>query len=350
MACMLGLCRLDDYRATIADRDGQTVMELDFVRLDWQRVLDAVSVAHVVVPPNCCGKLKDVWPWRHELHISRAGEQVWEGPIMVQANCRSGIVIEARDVLQWGQRRVIHNDHCWDPACLGNPIGSVQAAEALIRDGYAPDDPRVLPHLTVVAGAIGVVSGRVYKANSKYVLTALHDLAKGSLDFTVVGRRIILMEEGQSIGRTSLLTCEHFGGDICTTTDGYATATRAVVTGDKDTGVMGSFGGVDPYFGLIEVLQEDEQITSSATATDQARGIVNGANPPPLLVQPPEDNGMSPEAPVCMKDLVPGVTVPVAMACTCRTAGQDMRLSKLNVKVDATGETVAPLLTPVGTL
>jgi hypothetical protein len=193
-----------------------------------------------------------------------------------------------------------------------------------------------------------VVGGREYLANSKYVIDALNDLARGSLDYTTIGRRVILMPSGWSLGRTSLLTCEHFQGDVCTTEDGYAAATRGVVKGKEDSGVLGSAGGVDPYFGLLEVLVSDDRITSSATAADQARGLVNGANPPPLLVQPPDGSALAPDAPVTLAELIPGMTVPLSLNCTCRTASQDMRLMKLRVTVDASGEKVAPLLTPIG--
>jgi hypothetical protein len=340
MTCQLGSCSSSDYRVTVVDRIGKTLTEVDFTQLSWERTLDAVSTATLQIPANCCGKLKDARTWRHELHISRDGKPEWAGPITVIANCRSGITLQADDVLQWLSRRVIHNHHEWAK------IGAVQAARELLIDGYQPDDPNVLKHLTTFG--TGVIGGREYDANSKYVLDALNDLAQGSLDYTTIGRRIILMPSGYELGRTTLLTCDHFQGDVCTTEDGFAAVTRGVVVGNQDPLVFGSYGGVDPYFGLLERLVTDDRIMSSDTAAGQARGLVNGANPPPLLVQPPNGSALAPSAPVCLSDLVPGVTVPVALDCTCRTAAQNMRLTKLSVTVDASGEKIAPLLTPIG--
>jgi hypothetical protein len=57
---------------------------------------------------------------------------------------------------------------------------------------------------------------------------------------------------------------------------------------------------------------------------------------------------MDPDAPVCMEELIPGVRVPMSVDCTCRVATQNLRLVKLDVTVDETGEKVAPLLSPVG--
>lgn len=342
MTCRLGACRADSYRVIVRDRTGPEIVELDFSQLQWDRRLDDVSEATVTIPPgaSCCGKLADVYPWRHELAISRDGDEVWTGPVQIIADCTSGIVLKAKDVLGWLERRVIHNDHDWT-ALPG--VGAVPAAEELIVDGFEPDDPNVLKYLTAIG--TGVIGGRSYLANSKYVIDALKDLAKGSLDFTTIGRRIILMPSGHVLSRTTLVTCEHFAGDVCTAVDGDAAATRTVVTG---VGVTGVAGGVDPYFGLVELLVDDQRIGRQSTADDQAAGLLEGRNPPPTLVQPPQGSGLAPDTPVCLSDLVPGVTVPVSVNCTCRTALQDMRLSQLTVNVSDAGETIAPLLVPLG--
>jgi hypothetical protein len=304
----------------------------------WDRRIDDISEARVDLPADCCGVLAFIRPWAHELHVIRDGSEVWVGPVVVDASCRSGKVIVARDMLQWLTRRVIHSDH------ISASQGSVPVAAELVTDGFAPDDPDVLPYLTTYG--TGVLGGREYLTNSGYVYDALKDLAKGSLDYTTVGRRIILMESGHSLGRTALLTCEHFGGDVCVTGDGTSVASRGVVTGKEDSGVSGSSGGVDSFIGLVEVLHKDDRIVSSATAADQARGLVTG--PDRVLVQPPDGSSLSPEAPVSIHELVPGMTVPVFLECTCRTASQDMRLTKLVVRFDADGETVQPYLQPVG--
>lgn len=346
MACRLGACSASDYRVVVGDRSGPDLVELDFTTLKWGRVLGDVSEAQVTVPAHCCGKLGEVWPWRHELRIFRNGVQQWVGPITVMPNCRSGITIAAQDMLGWLGHRVIHKDHCWDPTCGGTAIGSVAAAAELVDDGFAPDDPDVLQYVKKFGA--GIVGGRQYAANSKYVIDALKDLGQGGLDFATIGRAIVLMEAGWDLGRLPLLTCEHFGGDVCTTVDGHAAATKAIVTGDDTLGIVGTAGGVDPYFGLLEVLVNDTSIKSGQTAIDQAKGMVNGHNPPPILVQPPDGSTLNPSAPICLEQLVPGVTAPVVMDCTCRTSNQMMRLTKLDVTVDAQGERVAPLFTPVG--
>lgn len=334
--CVLGCAA--NYEVSITYRGGsQPLGVFEPEVLVWGRVQDDYSEARIDLPASCCGKLEQVRSWSHEVHISRDGEEVWCGPVVVPSNCRSGNVIIARDMLWWLNRRVIHEDH------VSAAQGAVSIARDLIVDGFAPDDPNVLDYLDTAG--VGVVSDREYLANSKYVLDALKDLAKGGIDFTAIGRRIVVRPQGTSLGRTALLNCEHFRGDVCASDNGLQAATKAIITGEE--GISGEAGGVDPYFGLVEVLHNDTTITSATTAADQARAIVAAGNPPPVLVQPPDSAALSPDAPVCMSELVPGVTVPVVLDCVCRPIAQDLRLSKLSVRWDSTGEQVGVLLQPV---
>lgn len=346
IGCKLG-CD-PEYHVLVTDRcGGATVAELAFSDLKWGRALDAVSEASVTIPPGKCGRLADVRTWRHELHVIRDNDEVWSGPVTTVPQCRSGTTLVAQDFWAWLGVRVIHNQLCFDPTCGGTAATGVAIAQALIEDALAPDDPCLLKYLHAVAG--GTTQERNYAANSAYALDALTDLAKGGLDFTAIGRRLVIMPEGGTLGQLALLTCDAFDGDVCTTEDGGAAATRAVVTGkaaDGTTVVSGSAGGVDDYLGLVEVLVNDDSVRTATAAQTQAAGLLQPI--PPLLVQPPQGNGLTAEAPVCINELVPGVLVPVAMDCTCRPAEQMLRLTKLDVSVDAGGEKVAPLLSPVG--
>lgn len=342
MSCTLGSCFADSYRVTIRDRTGVEILELtDCDQIDYDRRLNDRSEATVsgLINAECCERLDKVRTWRCDLAIARDGEEVWVGPIRVVPNTIGRVTIKATDVLGWLERRVIHTLHDWT-ALPG--VGSVQAALELIQDGFGPDDPNVLKWVKTYG--VGVMGGWTYPAYSNYVFNVLAELAKGSIDFTAIGRRIVIMPNGYKLGQTPLLTCDNFqGNDLATTEDGDAFTSKSYVTG---LGVTGIAGGVDPYFGLVETLVDDQQIGRQTTADGKAAGLI--VNPPPLLVQPPNGSSLSPDTPVCLKDLVPGVTVPVHIDCTCRAASQDMRLTQLKVTVTAAGEKISPLLTPVG--
>lgn len=341
-------CRLCDpqgvkYEVSVTYRGGgQPLGIFDVETLQWERVKNDVSEARVTLPASCCGKLAEMDAWSHELHISRNGDEVWCGPVYVPAFCRSGVTIVARDMLNWSSKRVIHNDH------TATAQGAVSIAYDLLVDGYAPDDPDVLQYVTTYG--TGVISDRDYPANSKYVLDALKDLAQGSIDFTTIGRRIVLMNSGAQIGHLNPLTCDAFQDDLCTVNDGTAITTRGVVTGSEDSGVVGAYGGTDPYYGLLEQLVNDDRITSSTTAASQAQGLVNGNNPPPVMIQPPDGSAFAPDAPVCINELVPGVVTQLAIDCTCKSTNQLLQLTKLSVTYEAgQGEKVQPVFQAVGT-
>lgn len=336
MACKL-TCD-PTYEISITFRGGRLPLGVfEPERVQWGRVQDDYSEARVDFPADCCGKLEQVRSWAHELHIARNGEEVWCGPVAVDSACRSGNTIVARDMLWWEARRVIHNDH------VSAAQGAVSIARDLIVDGFEPDDPNVIAYLDTAG--VGIISDREYLANSKYVLDALKDLAKGSIDFTAIGRRIVVRPQGTELGRTALLNCDHFQGDVCASDNGLQTVTRSVFTGAED--VVGEAGGVDDFYGLVETLTNDDNITSNTTAVEQARAQVAAGNPPPLLVQPPDSGALAADAPVCISELVPGVVVPVVLDCVCRPVAQDMRLTKLDVRWDSSGEQVSPLLQPL---
>lgn len=340
MSCRLS-CDTAGYEVSVTGRNNRgSLGTFKPSRVQWSRVEDDWSEARIDFPAACCGKLEQVRSWGHELHISRDGKEVWVGPVVLPNFCSGGNTIIARDMLWWLNRRKLHADH------ISAAQGAVQTAVELITDGLAPDDPGILAALD--AAGVGVVGGREYLADGKkYVLDLLKDLAKGSIDFTAVGRRIVIRPQGTSLGRTTMLTCKAFQGDVCATDNGLMAATHATVTGKGS--VLGESGGIDPFFGLVEFLVDDQTITSNSTAADQASGLVASGNPPPLLVQPPDNSRLAPDAPVCIEQLVPGVEIPVFLDCVCRPVNQLMRLTKLNVTWDASGESVRPIMQPVAT-
>lgn len=340
MACVLGC--VDQYKVYIADRGGaphlsQAPLPVRVGR--WSRILDDISDARVTLDigmaPECCGLLKDVRTWRHELVIYRDEERVWEGPITQITAGRETVILDARDVGVWMGRRVINGD-----LTLSGDLSQVGAL--LVDNAYNRDDPNVLTYVEVRDA--GVDGARTYETRSAYVLDALKELAKTAIDFTVIGRKIVIGGP-LTFGQLTQLTCDHFTGDLAVIEDGLAAATAAVVKGD---GVVGTAGGEDGYFGLIEAFAKDDAIKDQASADYAAEQLLSGANPPPLFIAPGTGSSLTSTAPVCVEELVPGVLVPMRVDCTCRQAQQMMRLVGLTVDWDTDGETVRPLLETPG--
>jgi hypothetical protein len=327
------------HSALIVDRDGAVVSHADvLVSVEWSRVLDDVSTAHVIINPDgdCCAQLGRVRTWRHKLVIARDGVTVWEGPI-IQAEWSLGKVeLWASDILVWLDRRVPHESVTFAGADLAD-IGAW-----LIEDGFAPDDPG---HEVRILGPTGVEGGRAYTRDDGQTGDHLRDLADTGLDYTAVGNTIVLMPEDWSAS-VGTLTDADLPEGLIVAEDGSQLATRVIVHGDQASGVKGVSGGADGYYGLLEVSVEQTSVKTDASALAAARSRRAANYPVPVFLSSDEVT-LSPEAAVDVATLVPGWCVDVATQVTCRPLTQRLKIAGLKVEEDGDGESVKVQLAPV---
>lgn len=327
------------HSAYVVDRGGAVVTPADtLVLVEWTRVLDDVSTAHVVINPDgdCCAALGKVRTWRHKLVIARDGVTVWEGPI-IQAEWSFGKVeLWASDILVWLDRRVPHGSIVFGGTDL------TDIASWLIEDGFEPDDPG---HTVEVLGPAGVEGGRQYTEDIGQTGDHLRDLADTGLDYTAVGSTIVLMPEDWSAGVGTLSDVD-FPEGLIVAEDGSALATRYVVHGDADSDVKGVSGGTDAYYGLLERSVEQTSVTTSASAGAAARSQRAANYPVPVFLSSDEVT-LSPEAAVDVAKLVPGWCVDVATAATCRPLTQRLKIAGVKVSEDGSGESVQVTLAPL---
>lgn len=343
MAGPLGCAQ--DYTISITGRGGApTLGQVEPETLVWGRVLDDTSTAEVVVPMGgdvaCCNLLGRTRSWCHELVVHRDGQRVWEGPTTRIEYGRDSTLIRAKDVTVWLAKRKIRSLINYTATGLGAADLST-IAEAVIRNALAIDDPGILPYLLVLAS--GVTGERQYQPNSAYAGDELRELARTGIDYTALGRRLIIGPE-TALARLPTLTDGDFIGDLVVIEDGDAAATSATVVGK---GVVATAGGEGPC-GLLEALVREEQILDQASAQAEANAIVAAGSPTPVYVDVPDGARLAPEAPVGINDLIPGVVAPVAVAEVCRPVTTDLRLQRLSVRFDADGEQVAVTLVPTG--
>ncbi|MFD1937571.1 MULTISPECIES: hypothetical protein [Nonomuraea] len=333
----------EEYTVGIYDRTGgRQYGTVEASALDWSRLLDDTSEANVAVPyqgAECCQLLGDARTWCNELAVFRDQTLVWQGPLVKIQHRGDETLLQACDVTQWLFRRKIR-------ALLDftgtNKADLAVIGQRLIEHGFAPDDPNVLAYLMVSAS--GIIGERKYAKNSGYVLDQLRELARTGLDFTALGRRILLMGEGP-LGRLPGLTDEHFVGPLSVIEDGLAAITHATVIGK---GVTAQAGGVGAC-GLLEFIATEEEIQDIASAQAEANALVAAGNPAPLFLEVPDDSQLAPEAPVGINDLIPGVVIPVTSEATCRTVAADLRLIRLKVTfTENDGEKVGITLAPPG--
>ncbi|MBP2703538.1 hypothetical protein JOL79_06960 [Microbispora sp. RL4-1S] len=348
---MANLGCADEYKIGVFDRTGSRQLgELfDASALTWGRVVDDTSDAVVQVPyqgADCCGLLADAWPWCNEIVLVRDDLLVWQGPVETITYGREVTTITAKDVTAWLYHRVIKDLIDYSAAGAG-PADLVLIAEALVRHGLDQDDPNVLQYLhTKLAGVTGE---RRYPANGSIVYDELAELARTGVDFTALGRRIIIAGE-VPVARLPQLADEHFVGDLQVVKDGRQAATAATVVGK---GVTATAGGIGPC-GLLETLANEQEILDDISAQAEAVSIVQ-AGTFPVMLQVPDGAQLDPDAPVSINELIPGVVIPVTSSETCYTLSADLRLQRLQVTFDAGngsddggGEQVRVTLVPVG--
>lgn len=334
------------YRAAIFDRcESAKIADLDDVVFGmWQRILDGTSQAEVEVGRNgaCCRALDRIVPWRHELVIWRDREQVWSGPLLDPEYGSSSTVLRARDRWAWLDVHAIRRD--MELSGDYTDIAVTLLEHALTHPDGSEDETCILANLD--ARSTGVLTDVEYKAYQRSMGAELRNLVRGPLNATFLGRRLVLFGP-QGLGRTAMLQDKNFLDDVTVVQDGYGMATRVVVVGD---GVIGSCGGTDPFWGLIERIITDNTITSVRGAEALACAELSAAQHPPMVVSVPNGARLSQQAPVSISELVPGMVVPVWSSRTCRTVNQDLVLTRLQVQWDSSGEQVAVTLAPGGEL
>lgn len=356
-SCVLGC---GEGRALVTDRCGErSIVELEGITdLRWQRIIDDSSEAQVTVAIGgdantaCCQALGDIRSWAHALQVLREDELVWEGPIVDIDYRYDQVTITARDVTAWLDVRTTHNPIDYTADSGTGPVDLSVIAQAIISSALSPDDPCILPYLTIVP--TGVLGEKELDPDEEIAGDVLRELARAGLDYTAIGRRILIGPDINGIFTASgqafvHLVDEHFTAFPRILEAGTEAATRWIVKGDGD--VKASAGGTDPYYGLIEQIATEDQIEHPLLAFVAARSRLESSNPPPVYADLTGGSGLVPEAPVCINDLIPGRLVDLTTRRLCRELTQSMRLVGVNVRYPGGGtEAVNIILAPPGTL
>lgn len=351
------------------------------IEITWERVLDDFSEARLRFRPekgdDCCGKIKMIlddlgrvlepglWVWAHELAIYRDGDLVWQGPLfsidelVLPDETSDHIQLTARDFIGWLDRRVIHNDIIM----TDRTYDLSEMAERVVRDAFAPDPVGVLPHLHVTpSGRTGKRSVRHWEARSS---EELRDIARGGLDFTSVGRAIIIKGPTRDeTVPTTVLRAKDFNSGVEIRMVGSEAATVGYAIGAVETDPnstqpienippkkqrwpVNPAEGVNPFYGLIENWTQSEGVQDDEFLQWIARQKVIDGNPPPRTLSIPADTGLSPNAPVSIHHLIPSTYFTVAISGTCFALTQYVRLSHVRVSWTANQpETVGVTFVP----
>ena len=348
--------------AFIYDRGGEQrisrLWPLDSTR--WERVRDDTSSARIVSrrpAAECRQSIANLEPMRHELVVFRNGERAWEGPITFTEEMGGTLEVQAKDVTHYANRTIMRSEYSNAYPKIDYAVKRLERIflnEMARKEALTPPY-NVLPYLDIRESATGAKTARKTLRYEKYVFEELDQMAaKSGIDYTVVGRSIIIWDTHESIGQGPRLTEADFDGDIAVTTYGMEAATVSAVTDGQ--GKYAKFGGLDDYYGEIELLHTsfDEgdsthaaEAPTTAEMAKQAQRNMSGRYPAPVVVRVPANTTMRKATVDKVFDLlVPGVRFDVRATRTYRQVEQEQKLDRVVFEETSKGEKVAVTLSP----
>lgn len=353
---------VEKHSVFIYDRGGRRrVAEIEKPsQVAWSRLRDEVSEGSVTLDASQAvrqrAQLEQVEPMRHELVIFRGDERVWEGPLTLLQSVGDQVTFGAKDVLHYANRRAMHARYS---NAFPNVDSVVRRAAKILRAEMAlreTENPpiNVLPHLRTWEFPTDARTSRVTEAYEMYVYEHLDELAaKGGLDYTVLGRSILLWDTSRPIGQTRAVTQADFLGPLRISIYGMEFASWSISTdGEGNAGIAGN---ADPYYGNVELLataydeetaDKDEAPPTVAELRSQAVRNLAGRNPVPVHVGVPENSRLNPNGVLAIGDLVPGVHIPLTVASPIRTLSQMQKLNNVKVTETSSGEEITVSMGP----
>lgn len=359
---------VNDYTVVLHNRGGARAIAVlePLVSVMWQRRLNARAAATVTVgkggaSAQCCAALAQISPWAHEATVYRGGALVWQGPVLRPVESRDTFTVDAVDVTGWFDVRAVAQTYEYTAYDSGGgalpPTDAVKIARKLLGDAFATNDPNIRPYFTFTDGTN--LSEQKAIARVDVVGEQFDDLVTQGLDYTTVGRRVVITPPGHLAATArpvTVLADDMLGGEITLTREGSSTATRVYnhsssVDDSEGPPPMGVAGGADAYYGLVERVVELNAFTGSlANMNAIAQRDLALSYPAPLVVRVADGASLHPDAPVELDELVCGVRVDVALTrgwCQ-QAAAAAMRLAAVTGEWDSGGERIAVSLENLG--
>jgi hypothetical protein len=348
----------------------ERVAELSSISyVDWGRVRDDISTAQVKVSGwdiDCGNLLASLQTWAYELVIYRNNgfsvDRVWEGPITLLTYESDKVTIDAKDVMGYAYRRIIKQK--MTDSGKGNGTTVVDRARRVIQNVFGPDDPNVLAYLQVLAREDDAMQYRSTPAYSRTAFEEVDDMAANAgLDYTAVGRAILLWGTKHRIGTLPELRDENLGASPIVSEYGMSMAN--VYSVSDGNGVHGEatrlVSGNDETYGLVEMLSstwasdsEDETGTYTQAGLETvvksfegyAERSISDRYPPPVVVRIPDNTTLNPDTPISIKHLVPGMVMPLRSTSTLRVVAASQKLDSVKVIEEDGKETVSITVSP----
>ena len=363
-------------RVFIYDRGGRTMRgELTpCASIQWGRKRDDISNALVTVQNfdhHIKAMIRSTRCWQNELVIFRDGERVFEGPITRIGGPKDVVTIEAKDVMAYPYRRIMRQGYNDAYRIVnGEQVGLksvVKRATLILINALGYDDPNVIAHITPITAKGDAKESRRVK---DYSCTAWEEIdslaATGGLDYVTSGRRILLWDTHNPLGRLPEMRAGDFSDNPIITEYGmnmanYLAATNnngiwgAARRGMDDNGQPGDEGWIEMLisaFGEADEAKANRKLSRKArrrlrrTLREQAKRTIAGRWPAPLVVRVPDNTTLNPDLNIGINQLIPGVWIPVRAEDTFRELTQWQKLDSMQVRQDSAGEVITVTMSP----
>lgn len=335
-----------------------TVCSLENITdVEWDRRLDAVSEATVKIGLSggldgaCCECLNELEPWCHELHITRNGVEQWCGPITKVVYTYNEVIISAVDMIGWLGVKIPAADSTFAVATNLTDI-AYGTANSIFNVAMIEEDPCYLLPAYFSAFANAITGLRTYKAFGATSLDYLNDLAHSGLNYTTLGRRVVLSGEITQLTPLIILRDEHILGEVEIVKDGTLAGNRYYVHYKNDLGIPSVYTHPTSYcYGKIEKMLTNDTITTGANATTMAQAYANATFVAPRTLEIPAGSKLNPDTPWTIQDMVCGARVDVQISGLCFKIQQSFTLSAMKlVETASEGEQILITLVPINSV
>lgn len=307
------------YGVTISEPTGRVVYQNSggFTGWEFHRELCEPSTARLEVPfnPTLAGRLE---PWLHVVTFYADEEPVWHGVVMQVEASAEGLVVEAVDGGAFFQRRRLSASRRFDQQ------DAARVMSVLVEDAMSVGDPlRVVDNMRLSESRVWVVVDEV--ANTKLVSDVLDDLAEAGLQWTFLAGTLLIgsVMAGHT---TAMLSDRHLTGGVTVVKDGKDIVTDVLVQGEG-TWAQRSIG--DDRL-VVQAVEKSTNLKTEEACEARAEAVLLEQGVGPLRVEV-DASPLSPEAPVSLNELVPGVRVPVSSSQTGIPVGVVLMVESMSV-------------------
>lgn len=391
-----GQC-IERHTAAIHDRGGirrkPGGVLVDISSVTYGRTRSGLTQAKIVISGRACSSqsqsLNNIQVRRDELVIYRGQERAFEGPVIQVSWYHNRVEITAFDVTEYlrgtpltkywpnsddGGPELMHERiqeiidyELTQPYEMSIGTGAAKRVVTVPRWEFVDPPANLIDHIEVRPGT--VITRSITEAFEMTVGEHLDNLSRSGMDYVAVGRKVVIWDSAQALGKTRKVTDADFYGDlevIASGSDfaaiGHVSANREVqegeappVLGPGEVYGVGNAGEPSDYYGVWTKIfstdsEEGEQDPSQNALNGQAQRNMLGRNPVPLIIRVPSGAGFRMGRDITLAQLVPGVIMPVVATLNLKKVTQEQLIDSVKVTETATEESVSLTLVPAGPL